>query len=519
MHSKRLVILLAVISVMVLTVPFAAEDADASNSKTTTNGVVISVIDDSLSLNAGGTASTTISFRNNNTDCYVSVFISCTNNSDGAFVSSIDKKGLDLKENDLQTITLSLTADRLSRHGDYTVDITATVISYGATSEVAEATIPINVTVTSSYASDGVYNKILGFIDPLGPPLDTPTATAAITLAIWVGAAFVTYILFRIFVYFIIKRDKDAAKEISTKTGAMLVVSIVFYGLSNSAMVYGADEVVIALLQNIASFIYIPIVAYIVWNIYSNAIKIIFHRMEEQDKVAGADSSLIPLFNLLGKILIAIVAASALLGTMGFDLMAIITGAGIAGMAISLGAQNTLTEFFSGMNLLITRPFKRGDMVTIGGTDIYQVEKVGMLNSRFKNWISMEYIIIPNSDVVASTIVNITGQTMAYRMTLYYTVSYDSDVELTKKILIDTAYNHPQVIVDGSYSKPNARLEEFEDSAIKFSLAVFITDFRDYITVRDELNEDVYRNLCKANIEIPFNKLDVYIKSEDGDSQ
>ena len=114
---------------------------------------------------------------------------------------------------------------------------------------------------------------------------------------------------------------------------------------------------------------------------------------------------------------------------------------------------------------------------------------------------------------------NITGKTMAYRMTLYYTVAYDSDVELVKKTLIDTAYNHPQVIVDGSYSKPNARLEDFEDSAIKFSLVVYITDFRDYITVQDELNEDVYRNLCKNNIEIPFNKLDVYIKQNEEDSQ
>ena len=518
MRSERLMILVAVMAVMMLTVPLVTDDAEASNSKTTTNGVIVSVIDDNLSLSAGGTASTTISFRNSNS-YYVSIFITCSNDSSGAFDSSIDKDGLNIKENDMQTITLSLKADRLSRHGDYTVDIKATVISYGATTDVAEVTMPINVTVTSSYASDGVYNKILGFIDPLGPPFDTPTATALITLAIWVGAAIVTYILFRIFVFFIIKRDKDAAKEISTKTGAMLVISIIFYGLSNSAMVYGANEAVIAVFQYIASFIYIPIVAYIIWNIYTNTIKILFHRMEEQDKIAGADSSLIPLFNLLGKIVIAIVAASALLSTMGFDLMAIITGAGIAGMAISLGAQNTLTEFFSGLNLLMTRPFKRGDMVIIGGTDIYQVEKVGMLNSRFKNWISMEYIIVPNSDVVASTIVNITGKTMAYRMTLYYTVAYDSDVELTKKILIDTAYNHPQVIVDGSYSKPIARLEEFEDSAIKFSLAVFITDFRDYITVRDELNEDVYRNLCKANIEIPFNKLDVYIKSEDGDSQ
>lgn len=334
-------------------------------------------------------------------------------------------------------------------------------------------------------------------------------------MRIAIGAFF----LLRVIVFSIFKRDKDVAKEISNKTGITIVISIIFYGMSNAAMVYGADEMLIAILQYIASFIYIPLVAYIVWNVYTNVIKIVFHRMEEQDRVAGADSSLIPLFNMLGKIIITIVAASALLSTMGFDLVAIITGAGIAGMAISLGAQNTLTEFFSGLNLLTTRPFKRGDMVTIGDKDIYQVEKVGMLNSRFKNWISMECIIMPNSKVVDSTIVNITGKTMAYRMTLYYTVAYDSDIELTKKIILDTAYNHPQVIVDGSYSRPNVRLEEFEDSAIKFSLAVFITDFRDYITVMDELNEDVYRNLCKANIEIPFNKLDVYIRSDDGDSQ
>ena len=279
-------------------------------------------------------------------------------------------------------------------------------------------------------------------------------------------------------------------------------------------MVYGAPEVIIAFLQNLASFLYIPIIAYIVWNIYTNVIKLLFHRLEEQDRIAGADTSLIPLFNMLGKIVIIIVATSALLGTMGFDLVAIITGAGIAGMAISLGAQSTLTEFFSGLNLLSTRPFKRGDMVTIGGKDIYQVEKVGLLNSRFKNWINLEYIVIPNSTVVSSTIVNITGKTMSYRLFLYYTVAYDSDVDTVKQILLDTAYNHPQVIVDGSYAEPDARLIDFEDSAIKFRLAVYITDFRDYVTVTDELNEDVYRNLCKAGIEIPYNKLEVYISDE-----
>ena len=158
-------------------------------------------------------------------------------------------------------------------------------------------------------------------------------------------------------------------------------------------------------------------------------------------------------------------------------------------------------------------------MVMIGDKDIYQVEKVGMLNSRFKNWINMEYIIIPNSTVVSSTIMNITGKTMAYRITLTYTVAYDSDVELVKQVLLDTAYNHPQVIIDGSYSKPSARLDDFLDSALKFTLNVFITDFRDYIAVTDELNEDVYRNLCKAGIEIPYNKLDVYLVTDKDEEQ
>ena len=516
MRSERLLVIVAVMCMVALAVPFTADDSEAS-ANITANGVVITVIDDSLQLSAGSSVSTTITFRNSNTN-YVGVFISKSDNGGSAFSSSISSESFSIKGEDAAQLTLTVTTERLSKHGDYTIDVKASIINYNG-NVTEDVTIPISIKVTSSYSSDSVYNKILGIFDPLAEPFDEPIYTALITFAIWVGIALGTFFLFRVAIFFILKRDRDVAKEIGNKTGITLVISIVFYGLSNAAMVYGSDEMLIATLQYIASFIYIPLVAYIVWNIYSNAIKIIFHRLEEQDKVAGADSSLIPLFNLLGEIVIIVAAASALLGTMGFDLVAIVTGAGIAGMAISLGAQNTLSEFFSGLNLLTTRPFKRGDMVKIGENGIYQVEKVGMLNSRFKNWISMEYIVIPNSKVVESTIVNITGKTMAYRMTLYYTVSYDSDVELVKKVLIDTAYNHPQVIVDGSYSKPNARLEDFEDSAIKFSLVVYITDFRDYITVQDELNEDVYRNLCKNNIEIPFNKLDVYIKPNEDDSQ
>ena len=516
MHSERPLLLLIVISMMLMIVPIAADGTDASADKDV-DGVRVTVFDDSVRLNAGCDISTSMTFFTDGTDDYL-VDLTCTNDSGGAFSTSIDDSEFTLNSDGPVSVKITASADKLSKHGTYTATVNITVYNYQEARTTTD-TIPITVTVTSSYSSDGVYNKILGIFDPLAEPFNSPVNTATITMAIWLGAAVLVFLLLRVLMFNIFRKDKEAAREISNKTGIMLIISIFLYGLSNALMVYGIDERVIAALQNAASFLYIPIIAYIIWNIYTNVIRNVFHRLEEEDRISGADTSLIPLFNMLGKIVIVVVAASALLSTLGFDLVAILTGAGIAGMAISLGAQNTLTEFFSGLNLLATRPFRRGDMVTIDGKDIYQVEKVGLLNSRFKNWISMEYIIMPNSTVVSSTILNITSKTMAYRISLDYTVSYDSDVELTKQILLDTAYNHPQVIIDGSYSKPIARLTAFDDSAIRFTLNVFITDFRDYITVTDELNEDVYRNLCKAGIEIPFNKLDVYIASEEDNEQ
>ena len=86
------------------------------------------------------------------------------------------------------------------------------------------------------------------------------------------------------------------------------------------------------------------------------------------------------------------------------------------------------------------------------------------------------------------------------------------------RIVMKVSGEKPNWSVDPN-AYENNMLIAFDDSAIRFSLVVFITDFRDYITVTDELNEDVYRNLCKAGIEIPFNKLDVYIKDDNGGPQ
>lgn len=511
MRNEILATLVTMLIAIMALVPFASDDSSAENF-ISCNGVDIKCFDDSKDLQAGGSVDFILHFNNNNPS-NVSVRISVTDDGSdlidhvGDTIFSIDGGMLESK-------TIHFSADKLSRHGLYQRAVDVTVLNYGTSTQETE-TMTLTLNVVSSYSSENNFNKVLG-IFPLPEPFGEPIHSALLTEVLWFLFALFLYVALHLTINTLFNNDKNKSRRISRKAGAFFVLSILLIGTSNALMVYGAEEAVVAFSQDITKILYIPIVAYVSWVVYSNLIFSVFHRMEKQDKIVLPDTSLIPLFNLIGKIAIAMIAISAFLGVIGFDLVAIITGAGIAGMAITLGAQNTLTELFSGINLLTTRPFRKGDMVMIGSKDIYEVEKVGLMNSRFKNWINLEHIVMPNSLVSSSTIINVTGKTMAYRLFLFFTVAYESDLEKTKSVILETAGNHPQVITDGSYSPPDVRLNAFYDSSIEFRLAAYINDFRDSITVTDELNEDVYRNLCKANIEIPYDKLDVYIR-EDND--
>ncbi|MCQ2052765.1 MAG: mechanosensitive ion channel [archaeon] len=446
----------------------------------------------------------------NNTDDGATVCLSISPQDGSPIRGNVDKRSFIIGPHKDEYITLTFDVDRTSKYGTYTTDVIVKKLDCDSTEHCIKIC-TYNVKLTPAYFSNDPYNKILGVFNPLSEPLNTVSITSAITIIIWMGISLVTYKTLHFVTCKAINNAKFSSK-ISRRAGVLLTVPVVMYGFANALAVYGAEKMTVTWLLRASSFFYIPIIAFIVWGIYANAVSAIFYKMKLQNKIIDADTSLIPLFNIIGKIIISVCAISAILKAFGYDLMAIITGAGIAGMAISLGAQNIFTEFFSGINLRTTRLFKRGDMVKIGtDNDIYEVEEIGLMNCRFKNWTNLERVIIPNSTVFSNFVVNITEETRAYRIFLHYTVSYDSDLKKVRQILMESACNHPKVIIDGSYSPPDVSLTSFKDSAIEYCLAVYIADFRDNISVADELNESVYKNLRASGIEIPYNKLDVYI--------
>ncbi|MBQ7702649.1 MAG: mechanosensitive ion channel [Candidatus Methanomethylophilaceae archaeon] len=503
--QRRSLVIIAIMLVLLCT-PLAVSDASGSSSYTI-NGAVISTFDDSVQIPAGKTKTLTVDVYNGNENTTV-VGISLTSTDLNA---SLSTKELSLEKNKMGSFAISITTDKLMNHGHYSFEIKLTVYDFG-TKTTESGTITFQVTVTSPYSDGSAYNRILGIFDPLPSPLDTVEITVVVTLILWFIIAVVAHLILMFVLYLLIKQNDEVKRNITRGTGILMFVGIMVTGISNALDVAGAGDFFIATTMGASKIIYRFIGAGIAWNLYHSAIEVLFHRLEDTNRLDGVDTSLIPLFRMLGMLVIIIITASSILSVLGFDLAAIITGVGVAGMAVSLGAQSTLTQFFSGLNLMITRPFKIGDMVSIGDDkNIYEVKKIGMMNSTFKNWANQEYCVMPNDTVASSRIVNVTGVTMAYKMYLYYFTSYDADVDLAKKVIMDEALKNPNVVTDGSYSAPEVRLEDFDPSAIKYRLSIYIHNFRDNVKVTGQLNQAIYDALLKEGIDCPYDMNDVHI--------
>lgn len=497
------------LAIALLFLPISLSDVSGT-STVDINGAQISSFDDSKEVSAGQSYTLTVDVYNGNTD-YIVVGASL---SETPLSVSLDTKEISVDKNKIGTFIITVNVDRLMNHGNYTFDMKFIVYNF-ADGTYKEGSMTFAISVSSQFSDGSGYNMILGIFPHLPAPFDEVYITVIITLLIWVGIAAFAVGLLMVAVRLVFRNDKNVRKDIDKVSGAMLTIAIMIHGISNALSVAGASDALIATAKEIAQIIYILTGAGIAWNLYNSAITVGFHKMETQDKLEGVDTSLLPLFRMIGKVVIVIAAASMSLSAFGFDLAAIVASLGVAAMAISLGAQNTLTQFFSGMNLMITRPFKIGDMVSIGSdSNIYEVKKVGMMSSTFKNWANQEYCVIPNGTVIGSKIVNVTSKTMAYKMYLYFYSSYDADIDLAKKVILDTAVKNPNVIIDGSYSYPEVRLNDFGASAIEYRLAVYIHDFRDNVKVTGQLNEAIYTELVKNDISCPYDLWDVTIYKE-----
>jgi small-conductance mechanosensitive channel len=195
--------------------------------------------------------------------------------------------------------------------------------------------------------------------------------------------------------------------------------------------------------------------------------------------------------------------------SVGIDLSTLTIVAGALGVGIGFGLQNITNNLVSGLILLIERPIKVGDRIEVGSVtgDVVNIS----LRSTTVVTNDNIAIIVPNSEFVSNSVTNWSYTDRSVRFNFEVGVSYRSDPELVRRLLIQVAGQHPGVLKD---PKADAMLQGFGDSSLNFILRVWTRQYSTTPgTLRSELNFMIWNIFKEHGIEIPFPQRDIHIRS------
>ena len=209
----------------------------------------------------------------------------------------------------------------------------------------------------------------------------------------------------------------------------------------------------------------------------------------------GVQNSLSAGFGYLGIILAAVFGISAL----GIDLSNIALIAGALSVGIGFGLQTIVSNFVSGIILLIERPVKVGDWVVVGGNE-GTVKRITVRSTELTTF-QRASVIIPNSDFVSTAVTNWTHKDHYGRIEVAVGVAYGSDVEKVREVLLACAQSHERVLTS---PEPQVLFMNFGASSLDFELRCYTAEVSYRLLISSDLRFAIDKAFREAGIEIPF---------------
>jgi MscS family membrane protein len=194
----------------------------------------------------------------------------------------------------------------------------------------------------------------------------------------------------------------------------------------------------------------------------------------------------------------------------GYDALSLLTALGIGSLAIGLAAKDTLANMISGFTLMVDRPFRIGDRIQLASGKSGDVVDIGLRSTRIKT-VDNTLLIIPNSELCNSTVLNMAFPDMISQGRISIGVAYGSDVEKVKSIMREIAKENPEVLQEPS---PEAYFLSFGDSALNMLLVFWVNDYTKTFTVTDQINMLLMAAFTKNDIQIPYPTRKVLLERE-----
>ncbi len=208
--------------------------------------------------------------------------------------------------------------------------------------------------------------------------------------------------------------------------------------------------------------------------------------------------------NNLLRAVIFLLGALVLLQTEGISIAPILTALGVGGLAVALAMQDTLSNLFAGVHILVQRQVRPGDFVRLDdGTEGYIVD-VGWRNTTIRSLIN-NLIVIPNGKLAAMVVTNCTLPTADLALVVPISVAYGSDLERIEGIVIEVA----QGVLDrtpGSHRdvRPVVRWRNLGDHGVEFNAVLRVSDAESQHLVRSEFVKAIHARFQVEGITIPY---------------
>lgn len=196
-----------------------------------------------------------------------------------------------------------------------------------------------------------------------------------------------------------------------------------------------------------------------------------------------------------------IIGAFVILKVVGIDLTTLTVVLGALAVGIGFGLQGIANNLVSGILLLVERPFRAGDIITLG-THEGEVTHIGARATTIKTWDNME-VIIPNAETVSQALTNWTHHDAIVRTTFDLRVGFAENPHQAQAIILHAIRRHSSVV---ETPPPSVLLNEFGEFALKFQIRYFIDVGlgKSRSTVRSEVLLAIWESLRAAGIDIPY---------------
>jgi MscS family membrane protein len=237
----------------------------------------------------------------------------------------------------------------------------------------------------------------------------------------------------------------------------------------------------------------------------------IYGRSLAELSTSDMDDRLVDLLELVIRYVIWFAAILAILKVFQIDVTPLLAGAGIAGIAIALAAQDFISNFFGGAIITVDKPFKVGDRIKV--ENYYgDVVSVGTRSTRIKT-LDYQIVTIPNNKLTSNIIINFSEPDQKLRISIPVTVACGTDPVRVKKILLEISHdaikNTEFLLEDPA---PSVFFTEFADSSWNFVLKVWMRKYNLPDEVKDIINIKIAERFEKEGIEIPYPHMDITMK-------